>query len=507
MKRIAAILSAVVLLLTLGACAKETAEVKTEKVKKKTETVQQASVTLPLAHNDGLNPYTAKSKVNQALVPLLFDGLYYLNEAFEPQPLIASSGTVDGKTVTVSLNPSARFSDGSAVTADDVTYSFRKAKSCDYYSTRLSGFSSASASGGGVVFTLSSNDIFALSCLDFPIVKQDTAGDEDELPIGCGRFIPDGKLPTAVLKSNENSLRGASSIGEIHLYEITESDGMAYGLEIGNYDYWYDDLASGEYRRINSGVSVVDTNNLVYLAFNSEKSIFTEEPVRQAVSVLLNRDSLVSTGFQGHAAACALPFQPKWKPMEAVQSSTALAGDKNKALEILKSAGYTKVNAYGYRASTSKSLTANLTVCKDNPFKLACAEEIKAQLAKINFHVRLVELSYEDYTKAISKGEFEMYLGEIKLPVNMSLSAFFSSSGAAYVGVDKENGLACRDEYFAMRSGELSLSDFCAAFDRSIPFVPLCYRSGLAMYARSIGASVVGTCTDGFYNINSWVKK
>ncbi|HBL40657.1 MAG TPA: hypothetical protein DDY98_03440, partial [Ruminococcaceae bacterium] len=48
-------------------------------------------------------------------------------------------------------------------------------------------------------------------------------------------------------------------------------------------------------------MSVVDTSNLVYLAFNAEKSIFTEEPVRQAISVLLNRETVVSTGFQGHA--------------------------------------------------------------------------------------------------------------------------------------------------------------------------------------------------------------
>ncbi|HBL40656.1 MAG TPA: hypothetical protein DDY98_03435, partial [Ruminococcaceae bacterium] len=231
MKRITALFTAVVLLFTLGACAEQASQTKTEKVKKPTQTVQQSSVTLPLAHNDGLNPYTAKSNVNQALVPLLFDGLYYLDEAFEPQPLIASSGTVDEKTVTVSLNPSACFSDGSAVTADDVTYSFRKAKNCDYYSARLSGFSSASASGNSVVFMLSANDIFALNCLDFPIVKQNTAGEEDDLPIGCGRFSPEGKLPTAVLKSNGNSLRGSSTVGEIHLYEVTESDGMAYGLE------------------------------------------------------------------------------------------------------------------------------------------------------------------------------------------------------------------------------------------------------------------------------------
>ncbi|MBQ9553170.1 MAG: ABC transporter substrate-binding protein [Clostridia bacterium] len=508
MKRLLAAVLAGVLLLALAACSQETVKPEQHTVTKPQQQADQSdTITLPLAHNDGLNPYTAKSTVNQALMPLLFDGLYQLDEAFEPRPLVAASGAVSGKTVTVALNPAACFSDGSAVTADDVTYSFRKAKNSAYYSARLPGFSSASASADGVTFALSANDPYALSCLNFPIVKQNTAEKDDELPIGCGRYYAEGQLPNTVLKASESALHGAASVREIQLYEVAETDGMPYGLEIGNYDFWYDDLSDGEYRRVNSGVSVVETTNLVYLAFNSEKSIFTEEPVRQAVSVLLSREDLVSAGFQGHATASALPFQPKWSAMENVVSAVSLSGDRDKALNILKAAGYTKINGYGYRASTTKSLATNLVVCKDNAFKRACAAAIKAQLEKINFHVRIIELGYKDYTAAIAKGDFEMYLGEIKLPANMNLSAFFSASGAAHAAVRTEEGTVCQAEYNALRAGELSLQKFCTAFDEQAPFVPLCFRTGLAMTARSIGGTVIATASDGFYSIESWQVK
>ena len=505
--RIIAAVLAAALLFALGACSEETVKSEPKTLEPQIETVRLSSITLPLAHNDGLNPYTAKSTVNQALMPLLFDGLFRLDEHLEPQPLVAESGTVSGKTVTVSLNPAAQFSDGSAVTADDVTYSFRRAKSSAYYSARLSGFSSASASGGDVAFALSANDAYALACLNFPIVKQNTAGPKDELPVGSGRYCPEGKLPNAVLKANEKSLLDTASITEIHLYEVTETDGMPYGLEIGNYDFWVDDLAKGEYHRVNSGVSVVDTTNLVYLAFNSEKAIFAEEPVRRAVSLALNREELIATGLQGHAAASALPFPAQWKPMENIKSSVPLSGDQAKALEVLKAAGYTKINSYGYRASSSKSLTANLIVCKSNAFKLACAKAIKAQLEKINFHVRIVELGYKDYQNVIDDGGFEMYLGEIRLPANMNLNAFFSPSGEANAAIETENGFLCRAEYGKVRAGELSVSDFCALFDKRTPFVPLCFRTEVAMYARSIGGTVAATPSDGFYSIQSWVKK
>ena len=506
---IAAALSAVLLL--LGACSQEPAEPgqpqKTTTQPQPLEETQPGTVTLPLAHNDGLNPYVAKSTVNQALMPLLFDGLYRLDEAFEPQPVAAASGTVSGKTVAVTLNDAAVFSDGTPVTADDVTYSFRKAKKSDVYSARLAGFSSASATGDGVVFSMTGSDVYALACLTFPIVKQGTAEKDQQLPIGCGRYVPEGELPGAVLKASENALHPTASVPEIHLYEVAETDGMPYGLEIGNYDFWLDDLSGGEYRRVNSGVAVVETTNLVYLAFNNDKSIFTEEPVRRAVSVLLSRDDLVSAGFQGHATAAALPFHPKWGAMANVASAVSLSGDPTGALEMLKAAGYTKINGYGYRASTTKSLATNLVVCKDNAFKRACARSIKAQLEKINFHVHIIELGYKDYQKAIAKGEYEMYLGEIKLPGNMSLSAFFAAGGAAHTAVRDEDGVVCLAEYNALRAGEKSLSEFCAAFDEKTPFVPLCFRTGLAMTARSIGGTVIATASDGFYSIESWQVK
>ncbi len=506
LKRIVAAVLAAALLAALGACGQETAKPEPKTLKPKIETVRLSSITLPLAHNDGLNPYTAKSTVNQQLVPLLFDGLYRLDETFEPQPLVAEFGAVNGKTVTVTLNAAARFSDGSTVTADDVVYSFHRAKNSAHYSARLSNITSATAAGGEVTFALSTVDPYVLACLTFPIVKQNTAGKENDLPVGSGRYYPEGKLPNTVLKASEDSLLDTASITEVHLYEVTETDGMPYGLEIGNYDFWLDDLSGGEYHRVNSGVSVVDTTNLVYLAFNGDKNILTEATVRKAISILLNREELVSAGFQGHAVPSALPFPAKWKPMEKIKSSVSLSGDQAKALNMLKAAGYTKINSYGYRCSSSKSLSVNLTVCKSNAFKLACARAIKAQLEKINFHVRIIELGYKDYENAIKKGNFEMYLGEIKLTANMNLSSFFNPSGTANAAMRTESGALCRTEYNKLRAGELSVSDFCAAFDKKTPFVPLCFRTEVAMFSRSIGGTVSATPSDGFYSIQAWSK-
>ena len=55
-------------------------------------------------------------------------------------------------------------------------------------------------------------------------------------------------------------------------------------------------------------------------------------------------------------------------------------------------------------------------------------KQIKEQLAKLNFNVKIVELSYKDYTQAIADGNYDMYLGELKIPANMNISQFFTEN-------------------------------------------------------------------------------
>ena len=483
--------------------------------------IQQGSLTLPIAHNDTLDPFRAVSAVNRSLIPLLYDSLVYIDENFQPVELLAQSCTVSGTVLSVSLR-SVSFNDGSAITAEDVVYSYEQAKKSDYYSARLSNFSRAEVSGGSVVFTLKSADIFAVSCLDFPIVKSGTVQtvyDGTELydivpPTGTGRYTLSGTLPNATLVANPSNARGQKlSIPVINLFEVTNSEGMAYGLQIGNYDCWYNDLSTGEYSRVSASQYVVPTNSFVYLAFNSDKSIFQQTEVRRAVSMLLDREEIAALGFQGHATAAVLPFNPSWSGIENIAVNGSSDAQTEQALQLLENAGYTNINTYGYRCSNTKSLNCTLTVCKDNGFKIAAAQQIKQQLAAVNFNVQIIELEYEDYIEAIENGEFEMYLGEIKLCANMDLSAFFDTSGAANSVIVKkldegtaEINVTC-DAYKKLRAGEYSLSDFCLLFENEMPFVPLCYRTAAMFYSRDFKTEIKPTCYDNFYDINNWQIK
>ena len=88
----------------------------------------EASFVLAYTSNDTLNPYSAQTKNNQELTTLLYDSLInLLDENMEPEYVIADTITLNGTSCIIELKD-VRFSDGSSVTAEDVTYSIEAAK-------------------------------------------------------------------------------------------------------------------------------------------------------------------------------------------------------------------------------------------------------------------------------------------------------------------------------------------------------------------------------------------
>lgn len=77
---------------------------------------------------DSLNPYTLKGMAADGLGDLMFETLMAgsLDEPFSQYGLLADAAELaaDGLSVTYHINPKARFSDGSPVTAADVKFSF-----------------------------------------------------------------------------------------------------------------------------------------------------------------------------------------------------------------------------------------------------------------------------------------------------------------------------------------------------------------------------------------------
>ncbi|MPN25556.1 hypothetical protein SDC9_172968 [bioreactor metagenome] len=180
---------------------------------------------------------------------------------------------------------------------------------------------------------------------------------------------------------------------------------------------------------------------------------------------------------------------------------TDMQNSKEEAVSLLNEAGYDKLSditaGYGKNA-----LNLSLIVNADNLFKVAAADEIAADLKTIGMNVTVKKLKWSAYMTALQNGNYDLYIGEIKLTGNMSLLPFFSASGAANYGIGSSASIA--DLYSQMVRGEVSLQKFIDSFDIAVPFVPICYRNAIATYTNEMSYGAEGTAGDVFKNIYTW---
>lgn len=506
MKRASALIFAVILLFTLSSCnnTRENNSAKptdTDTLNESLAVVESDKI-LKLAYSasDSFNPFTARSVNNQSIMTLLFDPLYAVDEKYNSVGIIAKASSNDDTLFSVTIKDGVTFTDGTPLTAADVLYSFNKAKASGSFAASLSNFSYAAIKNSVITFSLKQADAFAANCLTFPIVKNKTA-DTGDLPIGSGRYILDAS--SNVLNANSANIRGeAPGITSITLVNIYDTASLINSLQIGNISYSFQDLSSGSYTRINAGTKNAVLNNLVYMGVNSSSKLLSNADLVKAVNSAVNRESIATSAYQGHACVAFTPFNPQWRAVEGLDASTHLLKSEE-INKLLDNAGYGKKNALGFRTSGNEAITLRLLVNSGNFFKVETANLISKNLAEFGINVEIKSVSFNDYKYALSVGNFDLYIGEIRLPDNHSLMPFFDTGGEASFGIKQDNAVLT-DAYKSFSAGGMTAADFMSVFNASLPFIPLCYRYGVNAYSRELKENMISTQSDNFYNISQW---
>lgn len=473
----------------------------TEEITETQKPIPERKVTLGYYKNKSLNPFKSESPTNINLMTLVYDGLFLPSEGYSVEPLIGLSYTNSGKMLTVTLDSEALFWDGSTIEPADIVYSFDLAKESPQYSGRLKNFSSAAAGVGSVTFNLVDSDIFAANCLTFPIVKYGT-GDND-IPTGSGRYTLVKKKGNHSLIANEHSTRQEEMATlNINLAPITSNAGELYLLQTGDLTYFFDDLSDGEYTKIRANTARITLNNLIYLGVNSDTKELKSKKVREAISYAVNKTSLADSAYSGIATLSDVPFNPAWELLSE-QNTVIYEHNPLKAGELLDEAGY--VYAYAnnqYRSKNFDYIELTLLVNNENAPKKKIATMIAEALKNVGIKVALNSVTYDEYTRALRYGDYDLYIGEVKLTPNMSLSPFFSENGSANYGIDLSSSAV--KAYSDFTSGKIDVSTFLQVFNLEKPFIPLLFREGMAYYSRELTYEDTVNEYELFNNIYSW---
>lgn len=465
-----------------------------------------SKVNLAYSFKDVLNPFTAKTKQNQELSKLLFDPLIKLNDNFEAENFIASEINQNGRTLTIKLK-SISFTDGSAVTVDDVLYSLRQAiADGSNYKSKLYNVSNFYAvDSKTLVIETNYADKHFSSNLDFPIIKSGTAALKNEnniavAPIGCGRYTIHSNNGEYVLKSNESYYKGKIKLKTINLVNCPDEASLSHYMSIGKISMVYSDLSDSIIPKLAGSTVETASTSLVYVGVNSNYGPTSDVKLRLAVSFGLDRATISSNAYFGYATPATSLYPSNLSDIGGLESIDSKQ-NKEQAIAYLNELGYNDIDELGYFVNDKGDrLKLRLLYNSENAAREAAAKQIVIQLKKCGIEVDTVEADFSEYKSLLSSGSFDLYIGEVRLSNSLDILPIFDKRDIIY-GIPYESAAhsAIKDYY----NGDSDILAATSCFVSEMPFIPVCYRKGVVVASDTIAKKISPSVSDIYNNIQN----
>lgn len=479
-------------------------------------------VRFPIPRDDGsLTPYTFE--VGYPLVNLIYDTLTLRDANGVPRPLLARSiHRGDDRTLTVELRHGVRWHDGSALTADDVAFSF------DYYrnhrhprfTPELRDVSSVSASGRyRVVVKLRRPSLGALDqpLADVPIIPRHLWANLPPgrvaprgLPVGSGPYRLVRHDPGRVyrLAANDRYFMGPPTVARIDVPVLERSDRMLDALTSHRVDALAvtpQDSAEGDITgdlRVVRGPSYLGT----VLALNLRRPPFNQPDVRRAVGQALDLTQ-ISRAAGGYVATSGV------RPADRGYLSPASPWASRAVLH--------RFDPAAARVTFAEQGVVPFTVLapNDDPVAREAGRQVVFALQRVGAPARLDAVSAAEVARRIGEhgGAPEFDAAMWSSPPLASydpafLRAVFGSEGAtlndggyASVAFDRlaDRVAQARDQGARRRAVEAEL----ALLARDLPVVPLFYADAQFAYRRAAYASWVFVRGSGIFDKRSFLPR
>ncbi len=387
---------------------------------------QSQDFSMAYYEQEAFNPYTAADYTNRALLPLMYQGLFFIDRNYTPTPILCSSWEVssDLKTYTFFLEQ-ARFSDGTALTPTDVVASLEAARAGSFYSGRFRQISAIIAGANCVIFTLKTPCENLPVLLDIPIVK--AAEVTANLPLGTGPYVMEDGVSGKYLRRQTAwwCLKSADLVvatPTIPLVKAESPSQIRDQFEFADVGIVCADPGSDHYADYRCDYEIFDCENgmFLYLVASSKSTVFSNDAVRSALTHAINRDLLVETYYRGYARSTTLPVSP-----------LSPYYDKDLA------ARYTyDVDAFKTALADAQVQGAPIKILlnSDDSLRLRVGRHIAQMLTDCGLAVTVSELNSNDFLEHVKWGSYDLYLAQTKLSPNMDLTPFFQPGGSLSYG-------------------------------------------------------------------------
>jgi peptide/nickel transport system substrate-binding protein len=439
----------------------------------------------------------------------------------------------DPQTLTCTLNPGEKFSNGDALTSSDVKYSFERAikiQDANGAAIYLLGSITDTAKDGTVtlnkgsietpddqtvVFHLDHPDTTFQYVLTYPgaaaIVDEDVFPADKELPddqiIGSGPYqLSQYKAgQQAVLELNPNYTGpNEGKAPQVYVKYYTEPSALKLAVQNGEVDVAWRSLAPTDISTLKSDSNVTVAtgkgSEIRYWVWKVDGPVGKQLAIRQAAAQIIDREAIAKDAYDNTVDPLYSIVPPGYGGANEAFKAQYGAPDVAKAKQILQQAGI----------STPVDLTVGWTPTHYGPTTEDDANEFQRQLeASGLFKVTLKSTEWEQYQTIYKQGAYDLFIlgwfpdypdGDDYLSPFLVDGGFFANgykNPQANKLVAQEQGTddqAKRQQIFGQ------LQDIAA---KDVPFIPSWVGQNTAVYGK--GMSGVESTLDPSFIFRFWL--
>ena len=390
------------------------------------ESSQQNAVT------KNFNPFVATSAASLlGATSLLYEPLLQAN-AVKPGSyynwLATGYSWADGgKSITFTIRPGVKWSNGSALTAADVAFTYQMLKKYPDANTTGLAIKTVTSSGNKVTITFPSPQYANLQNIaaQVYIVPQSVwskVGDPgkyiDADPVGSGPYtLTTFGSQGFTLAANPSYWGGKPAVGKVEFPTYASSNSALSALQTDQLD-WGGNFIAGVQQVFVSGSDKhrvwfppVQTNSLEP---NLTKFPTNQLAVRKAISLAIDRTALsqqAEGGLEppvGNASGLTLPVFQQYLSPDVASSTLSAHPDVAAAKAVLKQAGYVMGSDGMFRTKSGQKLSIDITNPSSFADYAAGDALIAKQLQQAGLDARFVGQSVDAWSSDIATGNFQL---------------------------------------------------------------------------------------------------
>lgn len=483
---------------------------------------ETGAATKDLVVEIGPDPETIDPALNSAsdggnMILHLFEGLLTISKDEQLQPGVAETWEVseDGLTWTFHLREGLKWSDGTAMTANDFVYSWKRvcdpALAAPYAETVLNmvkGYDEAIAGDLDALGVTATDDLTLVvelgkPCTYFgslvafatlsPVQQATIEANGDAWATAAETYISNGPfyikewVPGShiLCAKNENYWDADSIKLDSIKFLLMEDNNAAYSAYQTGEAHMIKDVPTEEIPSLdgNKEFNIAEMIGTYYISVNTQKEPFTDAKVRKALSLAIDREYVAGTIMQGTYKPAYNFMGPGWTDAEENDFMSGANGGKTyisadyeanlaEAKKLLEEAGYP--NGKGFPAITYST--------NDDGYHKAVAEHLQQAWAELGITLNIETVEWGQFTSMRRNGEYEVarngWVGDYTDASNQ-LELFYSTNGN--------------------NDGKFNNADFDAAIDLSRKTTDAKERTAALHEAEDILMEEVGAIPVAYY--------